>query len=463
MINRKISNMKRDELIQEINILGPWVHGYFDLGNGLIIEDQDELQKKRLFSSRDFFIDIIHSYYKKKDLSDKTLCDVGCNTGYFLYELFKKFNFKKVLGIEPRESNLDKAQFMADFFNLPKKRFELKELDILTDSNELPVYDVVIMPGVLHHLDNHLQALKNLYKMTRDFCILETLVLSDDFNTDSIADQLELKDKIYQVKENKNKFGIVGYKLESDRLDGTTVHSGIVSIPTTEALLMMMNHVGFSNVRLYRSEEQLRKEIFSEKSYREYRSVVIVGYKKTDEKTNYITSINETLDEIEKTEFNNVIPLELIEPLYQVIIGNSSKDDLPDIPKLIYESELYYKEKIGEKAGYELRKKVRSEKYYPIINTFKHAPTQKISFEYAKTCYQKGMLDKAKVVAEELVKTINLDWRTVYSTYYLLAVIYFEMQNKSKAKFYNDLSIRTNNLYSLSRELKKRLEGKENR
>jgi len=37
------------------------VHGYFDLGNGLIIEDQDELQKKRLFSSRDFFI--IHDFH----------------------------------------------------------------------------------------------------------------------------------------------------------------------------------------------------------------------------------------------------------------------------------------------------------------------------------------------------------------------------------------------------------------
>ena len=46
-------NFKKDELIQEINVLGPWVHGYFDLGNGIVIEDQDNLQKKRLFAIRD--------------------------------------------------------------------------------------------------------------------------------------------------------------------------------------------------------------------------------------------------------------------------------------------------------------------------------------------------------------------------------------------------------------------------
>ena len=79
--------MEIKKLIQEINVLGPWVHGYFDLGNGIIIEDQDELQKKRLFAIRDYLLDIITKYYKTNNLQDKTLCDVGCNTGYFLYEI----------------------------------------------------------------------------------------------------------------------------------------------------------------------------------------------------------------------------------------------------------------------------------------------------------------------------------------------------------------------------------------
>ena len=196
-------NFEKEKLIQEINVLGPWVHGYFDLGNGIIIEDQDLLQKKRLFAMRDYFIDIIAKFYKKNEIRNKSLCDVGCNTGYFLYELYRKFNFKHVVGVEPRTKNLEKAKFIADFFELPKKRFSLKKFDILTYRKKLPMYDVVIMPGVLHHLDDHVLALRNLYKMTKELCIIETLVLSDDFNTQDISGQLELKDNLYKLKENE--------------------------------------------------------------------------------------------------------------------------------------------------------------------------------------------------------------------------------------------------------------------
>ena len=60
---------RKDRLIQEINVLGPWTHGYFDLGEGVIVEDQDELQKKRLFSSLKYYTDIISTYYNKKQLT----------------------------------------------------------------------------------------------------------------------------------------------------------------------------------------------------------------------------------------------------------------------------------------------------------------------------------------------------------------------------------------------------------
>ena len=82
--------MNKSKLIEEINVLGPWVHGYFDLGNGLIIEDQDKLQKKRSLSLKKIFIKMIENHYNKKRINEKTLIDIGCNTGYFMYELYKK-------------------------------------------------------------------------------------------------------------------------------------------------------------------------------------------------------------------------------------------------------------------------------------------------------------------------------------------------------------------------------------
>ena len=443
-----------NKLIQEINVLGPWVHGYFDLGNGIVIEDQDKLQKKRLFAIRNYLIDIITKYYKTNDLQDKTLCDIGCNTGYFIYEIYKKFKIKKVVGVEPRTKNLAKAKFIANFFKLPKNRYILKKMDVLSLGRKIEKFDIVIMPGVLHHLDDHILALRNLYKMTKDLCIIETVVLSNKFNEKHIAEQLELKDDLYKINENKNKFGIIGYKLETDRLDGATIHNGIVGIPTTDALLLTLRSIGFNKVKIYRSDEQLRKNVYNEKSYRNYHSVIIVASKNKKVKNSH--PIENTLDLIEKNEFLNYIPLKYIEPLYNFVINHSNKK-LTEIPLLMYQSELKYKESSGKLAAQKLKKIIGNKPYYQIISTFKHAPNDKISFEYAKSLYHEGLTEKTQERIKNLIEKVNLDWRTVYKSYYLLAKLNLEKKNYTNARKFNKLSLKAHPSYSLAIELQNKL------
>lgn len=437
-------------------MLGPWVHGYFDLGNGIIIEDQDELQKKRLFAMRDYLIDIISKYYKTNNLQNKTLCDIGCNTGYFLYEIYKKIKIKKAVGVEPRIKNLNKAKFIANFFKLPKNKFILKKMDILSLGQKIEKFDIVIMPGVLHHLDDHVLALRNLYKMTKDLCIIETVVLSNKFNKKDIAEQLELKDDLYKINENKNRFGITGYKLETDRLDGATVHNGIVGIPTTDTLLLTLTAIGFNKVEIYRSDEQLRKNVYNKKSYRNYHSVIVVASK--NKKNKNVHPIKNTLDLIEKNEFLNYIPLKYIEPLYNFVINHSNKK-LTKIPLLVYQSELKYKKVSSKTAVQKLKKIIGNKPYYQIIRTFKHAPNDKISFEYAKSLYHEGLTDKTQKIIENLIEKVNLDWRTVYKSYYLLAKLNLEKKNYTNARKFNNLSLKAHPNYSLAIELQNKLKN----
>ena len=103
------------------------------------------------------------------------------------------------------------------------------------------------------------------------------MVLSDKLNSKEISKQLELKDILYQDKKFQNQFGIIGLKLESNVNDGSTIHSGIVGIPTTQALILMMKHVGFNTVEVFLSEEQLRKNILNQKSYREFHLAILLG------------------------------------------------------------------------------------------------------------------------------------------------------------------------------------------
>lgn len=449
-----LHKMSREELIKRINILGPWSHGYFDLGNGLVIEDQDLIQKKRLFFYRDYFIDIIRNYYQKETLSNKTLCEIGCNTGYFLFELFKKFKFRRITGLEPRKSNLAKARFIARYFRLSSKKYELKKFDILTKSNKLPYYDIVIMPSILHHIDNHLIALSNAYKMTHEICIIDSLVLPDELNTQDIAQKLELKDDLY--KEIKKDFGIIGYKIESNKLDGAAYHSGIVGIPTIQALIMMLYHVGFSDVKIYRNSEQLKKEVYNGRLYRDINAVIVIASKKKD-KRKAMPDYNNILRNIQIQEFNTFVPMDIILPCYKRINGIDPEERLSSLSRLIYESAVYFRENRREKVSNEIAKKLRNKNLYSIIQTFKHAPQHKITFEYAKTCYHKGLLEKAEDAAAKLIKTGNLDWRTVYKTYYLLAMINFKKKNKEKAAEYNKLSLRAFESYFPALELKKKL------
>lgn len=446
--------MTKDELVQEINVLGPWIHGYFDLGNNLVIEDQDKLHKKRITENRDYFIDIISQFYKRDVLESKTFCDVGCNAGFFLFELFKKFKFKHALGLEPRETNLVKARFISDYFELPKNKYELNQFDILTTDKNLPDADIVIMPGVLHHLSNHLQALSNLYHMTNELCIIETFVLPDDVNTDNIARHMSLGETLYRDKKNIDKFGIVGYKFETNRLDGATYQSGIVGVLTTNVLVMMMQHVGFDNVKIYRNDNQMLDEVYNEKFYREYHSVIVVGVK-NNEKNQHMRYFDEAEDTLEEQKFTDYVPIEFIEPLYRIMSGQFSIEQLETIPRLIYNSEVCHTESIGVDAKNMLEEIIGTKTYYSIIQTFKHSPLQKISFEYAKTCYHMKKDEEALKVAHQLIRTVNLDWRTVFMAYYLIAKINFEIGKKEESKKYNDLSLRAHPNYSMELKLQK--------
>ncbi len=436
------------KLIEKINVLGPWVSCYFDLGNGVIIEDKDEILKKRRFSTRDSIFKILNKYYSKNELRRKTLCDVGCNTGYFLFEVFKEFNVKKAIGIEPRETNLKKSRFIAKYFKLPKNRYQLKKGNVL-DKSSIPKSDIVIIPGVMHHLDNHLKALEKIYNITNELCIIETMVLSDKLNSKEISKQLELKDILYQDKKFQNQFGIIGLKLESNINDGSTIHSGIVGIPTTQALILMMKHVGFNTVEVFHSEEQLRKNVFNQKSYREFHSVIVVGIK-NNKKIN--KNFGSLIEHMEEENFEAYIPFNIINNLYNKIINKSSKE-LTGVSNLIYESELFYKTKKGEKAAIELKKLIGKKKYFFIIKSIKHAPYEKICYEYSKTCYHLNKFDEAAKICQNLIKIMNLDWRVTYYTYFLLAKIYFDLKDFNKSKKHILLSLRANPDYSLSKKL----------
>ncbi len=122
----------------------PWRKGPFQVGS-LSIDAEWRSDKK---------------WQRLKDhlpeLKDKIVLDVGCNNGYYMFEMAKE-NPKLVLGIDPVLHN--QAQF--DFINHFKKHDNLKfELFGIEDlPNFRSFFDVVFSMGVLYHHRHPLEQL----------------------------------------------------------------------------------------------------------------------------------------------------------------------------------------------------------------------------------------------------------------------------------------------------------------
>lgn len=219
----------------------------------------------------------------------------------------------------------------------------------------------------------------------------------------------------------------------------------------------MLHHVGFNNVRIYRDNRQMKKEVYDDPSYREVNSAIIVAEKSENKGNMPYLDFSKYYEEEEQNNFDVAIPMDIIAPLYDVLVSGQSEDKLLGLPRLVYLSELHYTEINGKEAFAILDEKIGQQAYYQIIITFRHAPRDKISYEYAKTCYHEGHHKIAEEVLEKLITRCNLDWRTVFRTYYLLAKISLHYGNKMKAKKYNDLSLRAYEYYSPALLLSKQL------
>jgi len=106
------------------------------------------------------------------NLSGKTVLDIGCNAGFYSFEM-KRRGATRVVGIDTNERYLRQARFAA----------QIQELDI--QFRHLPVWDVarleekfdlIIFMGVLYHLRHPLLALDLIHDhVARDLMLFQSM------------------------------------------------------------------------------------------------------------------------------------------------------------------------------------------------------------------------------------------------------------------------------------------------
>jgi 2-polyprenyl-3-methyl-5-hydroxy-6-metoxy-1,4-benzoquinol methylase len=98
--------------------------------------------------------------------------DIACHEGYF-GSLLARRGCRRVLGVDARPENLARAELMRDALRLPNHEFSHADVNTL-DPVSSGTFDIVLMLGLLYHLEDPIGALHRLRAMCREVAVIET-------------------------------------------------------------------------------------------------------------------------------------------------------------------------------------------------------------------------------------------------------------------------------------------------
>ena len=142
----------RAALEARVRTLGPWFHN-IDLG-GVFTAPHHFLGDYPAVKWREF------AHAIPRDLSGRTVLDIGCNAGFYAIEM-KRRGADRVVGVDWDPAYLAQARFAAEVVGVD---IELRQLSVYDIAELGGRFDIVLFMGVLYHLRHPLLALDLLHE-----------------------------------------------------------------------------------------------------------------------------------------------------------------------------------------------------------------------------------------------------------------------------------------------------------
>lgn len=162
---------RRDALQRQVDALGPWFHNLHLPGGVQTAPDH--------FLQADFpkFKWLQIEQHIPADLRGWRVLDVGCNAGFYSFELAKRG--AAVVAIDHDEHYLAQARWAAVQFGL-QDRVEFRRQGVYDLARSTEDFDLVWFMGVFYHLRYPLLALDLLARRTRRLLMFQTLTMPGD-------------------------------------------------------------------------------------------------------------------------------------------------------------------------------------------------------------------------------------------------------------------------------------------
>jgi len=232
------------------DFLSPWNHNIRLRGDIYTAFDADWYPEHRAI------MDVV-DHHLGGTFDGRRVLDLGCLEGYFSTEC--ALHGAEVLGVDAREINIKKCEFVKSALAAPRLEFALDDaMNVTVD--RYGRFDVVLALGLLYHLDDPFTFLAQVAEMCQGFLVLDTLVALED-GPQTIGEWApELSDIRTFPSRGESYRGRLYREYEAgadavERAFSTTAsHANDLSVWLTEdALVSLLGRVGF---------EQLEKQVF---------------------------------------------------------------------------------------------------------------------------------------------------------------------------------------------------------
>jgi tRNA (mo5U34)-methyltransferase len=209
------------ELEEEVRRLAPWTQA-FSLDHDVSTMPEDELRRDVSHSRANVRRDLITGTVADllgSELATTSILDIGCNSGFFSLDAAAR-GARHVDGVDLRETNIAQARFLAGHYGIDNVTFSVTDIADLEVGRQ---WDVVMNLGVLYHVTDPVQCLRQTYELCRRFAVIDTLC-----HLEPVSAYLLVADK--------------------DVGSGVEGRESLEFLPTYRGAIDTIRHVGFSDV-----------------------------------------------------------------------------------------------------------------------------------------------------------------------------------------------------------------------
>jgi tRNA (mo5U34)-methyltransferase len=159
-------------LAQELRSDRPWLYEW-QLGDGIRTQTPDP-EMMRLHRTRLEMIEEPVRAALRAAGPGATAIDLACSEGWFAHRLLE-WGAARVVGVDLRPETIRRAQLLRDHFGIGPAQLELRCADLFElDPAQLGRFDVVLMLGLIYHVEDPVGAVRLARALTGSVCALES-------------------------------------------------------------------------------------------------------------------------------------------------------------------------------------------------------------------------------------------------------------------------------------------------